>query len=108
LCAGLIATGDVTGLASATVVLLLIVFITVNVAVLVLKRDTVDHDHFKAPSFIPILGILVCAGLLTQQETPGQTFGTVGILLVVGVIFYLINYGVKKALDREAPREDNP
>jgi len=107
LCAGLIATGDVTGLASATVVLLLIVFITVNVAVLVLKRDTVDHDHFKAPSFIPILGILVCAGLLTQQETPGQTFGTVGILLVIGVIFYLINYGVKKALDREAPREDN-
>lgn len=98
---GLISTGDVASLASATVVLILLVFITVNVAVLVLKRDRVDHEHFKAPSFIPVLGIIVCFGLLTQQA--GGTFRTVGILLVVGALFYLVNYFVKKSLDRETP-----
>ena len=52
---GLITMGTVFGdalstLASTTVVLLLLVFITVNVSVLVLRRERVDHDHFKAPS----------------------------------------------------------
>ena len=103
----LIATGEVASLASATVVLLLLVFITVNVAVLVLKRDTVDHEHFKTPFVIPIIGIIVCAGLLTRQDTPGQTFGTVGILLLIGVVFYGINFGAKKIFDRETPQEDD-
>jgi amino acid transporter len=97
----LILTGDVSSLASATVVLLLLVFISVNVAVLVLKRDRVDHDHFSAPSFIPILGIIVCAGLLTQQEL--ATYALVGGLLVLGLILYGVNYLAKRALDKTPP-----
>ena len=97
----LILTGDVSTLASATVVLLLLVFIAVNVAVLVLKRDRVDHDHFSAPSFIPILGIIVCFGLLTQQEL--ATYGLVGGLLVLGLILYGVNYLAKRALDKTPP-----
>ncbi len=99
---GLIATGDVASLASATVGLLLLVFIAVNVAVLALKRDRVDHDHFRAPAVIPILGIIVCVGLLTQQEL--ATFRLVGILLVLGVILYGINYLAKRALDKSTPQ----
>ena len=106
LAAGLISTGDVSSLASATVVLLLLVFITVNTAVLVLKRDAVDHEHFKAPSFIPVLGIIVCVGLLTQVPDKAVTFPTVGILLAVGVVFYVVNYFVKRSLDREPPSAD--
>lgn len=103
LAAGLISTGDVASLASATVVLLLLVFITVNIAVLVLKRDRVEHEHFKAPAVIPVLGIIVCIGLLTQTADKATTFRTVGILLVIGAVFYVINYFVKKSLDREPP-----
>ncbi|HEX2729198.1 MAG TPA: APC family permease [Rubrobacteraceae bacterium] len=101
---GLISLGDVTSLASATVVLLLLVFISVNVAVLVLKRDRVEHEHFSTPALVPILGILVCVGLLTQQE--GATFLLVGALLVLGVVLYGVDYLVKKSLDHEAPQPE--
>ena len=33
-----------------TVLLLLLVFTVVNIAVLVLRRDPVDHDHFRVPT----------------------------------------------------------
>lgn len=102
--AGLISLGDVTSLASATVVLLLLVFIAVNVAVLVLKRDRVDHEHFSSPAFIPILGIIVCVGLLTQQS--GATFLLVGGLLVLGVVLYFVDVVAKKSLDHEAPQPE--
>ncbi|WP_449060936.1 APC family permease [Planomonospora algeriensis] len=56
----LVATGDVAGLADTTVLLLLCVFTMVNVAVLVLRRDPVAHGHFRAPSWMPALGAVVC------------------------------------------------
>ena len=56
----LVATGDVGNLADTTVLLLLCVFTMVNVAVLILRRDRVEHDHFRAPSWMPVLGALVC------------------------------------------------
>ncbi len=101
---GLILTGDVGSLASATVVLLLLVFVTVNVAVLWLKNDRVDHEHFSAPSFIPVLGIIVCVGLLTQIEDKAFTFPLVGGLLVLGAFLYLVNYFIKRSLDRRPPQ----
>ena len=36
-----------------TVLLLLTVFALVNVSVLVLRRDAVDHDHYRAPTVLP-------------------------------------------------------
>ena len=104
---GLISTGSVDSLASATVVLLLLVFITVNVAVLVLKRETVDHEHFKAPAFVPVLGLIVSAGMLTQVEDKAEIFPLVGGLLVLGAVLYVINFFIKRALDREGPRSPN-
>ena len=98
----LIATGGFEVLASMTVVLLLLVFIVVNVAVLVLRRDRVGHDHFRAPSVFPILGIIVCAGLLTQQDP--AVFLRAGVLLLIGAALYGLNFLVKRALDHEAPR----
>lgn len=106
LAAGLISTGDVTTLASATVVLLLLVFISVNVAVIYLKRDRVEHDHFSAPAFIPVIGIIVCIGLLTQVEL--STYGLVAILLVIGAVLYGANYLLKRGLDHWPPQPDEP
>jgi hypothetical protein len=55
----LIATGDLSTLADMTVLLLLLVFAVVNVAVLVLRRDHVDHDHFRIPTWVPLCGFVI-------------------------------------------------
>jgi len=99
----LVTTGTVSDLANQTVVLLLLVFIVVNVAVLVLRRERVDHDHFRTPSAIPVIGIVIIIVLLVQQE--GQIFLRAGIVLLVGLVLYLINYFVKRGLDREGPQQ---
>ncbi|MGQ4715748.1 APC family permease [Streptomyces anulatus] len=61
-------TGDVSTLASTLVLLLLVVFFLVNTSLLVLRRDTVPQDHFRAPTLIPVLGALSCVLLATRIE----------------------------------------
>jgi amino acid transporter len=61
-------TGDVATLASTLVLLLLVVFFMVNIAVLVLRRDTGESDHFRAPTVLPVLGAASCVALATQIE----------------------------------------
>ena len=85
----LIVLGDLSDLAATTVTLLLLVFIAVNVAVLVLRKDRVDHAHFVAPTWIPFVGIAVCLGLLTQRE--GKIFAYAGGLLLIGLLFWVVN-----------------
>ena len=64
----LVSTGDLSTLADTTVFLLLCVFTIVNVSVLVLRREDVEHDHFRAPSLFPVLGAIVSVFLITQTE----------------------------------------
>jgi basic amino acid/polyamine antiporter, APA family len=92
----LILTGDLGELADTTVLLLLGVFIAVNVSVLVLRRDPVDHDHFRVPSALPILGIVACVVVMSQVEA--VTFARAGALLVLGLLLW--------ALERVATRGD--
>ncbi|HEY8588786.1 MAG TPA: APC family permease [Naasia sp.] len=80
--------GDLSTLAQTVVFLLLLVFLSANVAVLVLRRDTVDHDHFRVWTFVPVLGILSCLLLLSQQEWQVWLFAA--ILLAVGVVLYFV------------------
>ncbi|MBO0679930.1 APC family permease [Mycolicibacterium sp. S2-37] len=81
-------TGDLGMLAETVVLLLLFVFISTNVAVLVLRRDTVEHDHFQVWSFVPVLGVVSCVVLMTQQSAQVWLFGA--ILLAVGAVLYLL------------------
>jgi len=61
----LILSGGVKQLAEATVMLLLVVFTTVNVSLVVLKRRPGEpRGGFEPPLFVPILGALVCAMLI--------------------------------------------
>ena len=55
--------GEVPALGGTTALLLLCVFTVVNIAVLVLRRDPVGHQHFRTPTFLPVLGALSCAFL---------------------------------------------
>jgi len=83
----LVSTGDLESLADTTVLLLLVAFTAVNIAVLVLRRDPVDHKHFHAPTIAPILGAIVCVVLIADNEL--EIFLRAGALLGVGVLFWI-------------------
>jgi amino acid transporter len=89
LAAGLIITGDLSKLADTTVALLVVVFAIVNVSVLVLRRDRVDHDHFRIPAVFPVLGVGVSIALLTQVE--GEIWARAGVMMAIGIGLWLIN-----------------
>ena len=97
----LIVTGDLEKLADTTVALLVCVFIVVNVAVLVLRRDEVEHDHFQIPSVFPVLGVGVSIALLTQIEA--ETFVRAGILIAVGLALWIVNELVVRRESARAP-----
>lgn len=79
--------GDLSVLASTVVLLLLFVFISTNVAVLVLRRDHVEHRHFRVWTVVPVLGVASCVVLLTQQTWQVWLFAFA--LLAVGSLLYL-------------------
>ncbi|MEV7141692.1 APC family permease [Streptomyces tauricus] len=81
-------TGDVSTLAATLVLLLLVVFFLVNTSVLVLRRDVTDHDHFRAPSVVPVLGAASCVVLATQIERDVWLKGLV--VLAVGVVLGVV------------------
>jgi basic amino acid/polyamine antiporter, APA family len=85
---GLSFIGDVGTLADTTVLLLVLVFISANVSVLVLKKDTVPHKHFTAPRIVSVLALVASVALLTQQSP--QTWFIAGCYVVVGTLLFLI------------------
>lgn len=98
-------TGSVAALAETVVLLLLFVFISTNIAVLVLRKDTPGEDdendderpaadHFRTPTILPVLALITCAVLLTQQSA--ATWLRAGLLLVVGVALYFVSTAVTK------------
>ena len=96
----LIATGDLDSLADTTVALLVIVFAIVNVCVLVLRRERVEHEHFVVPSFIPVIGVGISIALLTQIES--ATYGRAAILVSVGAVLWIVNWLVLRRQDGAA------
>ena len=80
--------GDLATLAETVVLLLLFVFLSANVSVLVLRRDRVEHPHFKVWTFVPVLGIASCIMLMTQQS--GHVWLFAAILIAVGVLLHLL------------------
>ncbi|MGZ8294028.1 MAG: APC family permease [Telluria sp.] len=90
--------GEVPALGGTTALLLLCVFTVVNVAVLVLRRDPVDHHHFRTPSFLPVLGALSCAFLAGPWtgRNPVQ-YQVAGVLLGIGVALWLVTVLLNRA-----------
>jgi len=88
----LISTGDLSTLADTTVLLLLFVFTIVNIAVLTLRRDSVEHEHFTAPSVFPIIGALVSVALIVNTALDDlSTFARAGGLVALGAVLWLVN-----------------
>ncbi|MEU7530560.1 APC family permease [Saccharothrix sp. NPDC042600] len=91
-------TGEVETLATTLVLLLLVVFLAVNAAVLVLRRDPGDGDHFRVPTVVPVLGIGSCLLLVTRVE-PG-TWVRGSVLLGLGLVLAAVNALRKRAAHR--------
>ncbi len=89
-------------LGGTTALLLLGVFTLVNIAVLVLRNDTVEHDHFTAPTPIPALAALFCAYLVGPWT--GRDFAqykVAGAMLLLGVVLWAITYFTNKTVRGE-------
>lgn len=102
----LAAAGDLSSLADTTVFLLLVVFVFVNVAVLVLRRDDAAHAHFRAPAWAPVLGVAASLLLIghTAVDDPA-TVARAGALIAIGVALYFVSrlvQGRSGHLDPEA------
>ena len=98
-------SGDLASLAETVVLLLLFVFISTNIAVLVLRRDTVEHKHFRVWTFVPVLGAISCVGLLTQQS--GEVWLRALILLAAGVVLYFLTLLGRRSRKRDKPALDD-
>lgn len=90
----LVGNPEFADLAGTTVLLLLLVFAVVNISTLVLRRNRVRHNHFRAPSWVPVLGSLTALVLLTQQEA--DTWLRAGVLIVIGLALYGLNIFLKR------------
>jgi amino acid transporter len=90
--------GEVPALGGTTALLLLLVFTIVNVAVLILRRETVDHQHFRTPTFLPVLGAISCAffaGPWTGRD-PVQ-YKIAGILIGIGIALWIVTVLINRA-----------
>ncbi|MET8151553.1 APC family permease [Actinoplanes sp. NPDC049668] len=102
---GLIWFADLTALGGTTALLLLCVFTIVNVAVLVLRRDRVEHRHFRAPTAIPVIGAITCAYLASPLSgRAAADYRVAGVLLLVGVVLWAITYFTRHRLSGSGRR----
>ncbi|PZT71394.1 amino acid permease [Streptomyces sp. SW4] len=95
---GLVSTGEIAGLGDTTAFLLLCVFAVVNIAVLVLRRDRVEHAHFRTPTALPVLGAVTSLVLASPlADRPAHVYIRAGVLLAVGIGLWAVNKLVMRA-----------
>ncbi|TCC07412.1 APC family permease [Kribbella soli] len=93
----LIGYADLAALGGTTAFLLLCVFAIVNVAVLVLRRDRVEHKHFHAPTALPVLGVVLCVYLASPLSGRASAdYKIAGWLMLIGVGLWIITWLLNK------------
>jgi amino acid transporter len=99
----LLTIDDLTSLSETTVLLLMAVFALVNISALVLRRDRVEHRHFRAPTVAIVLGAVVCLAFLLPLGRDGSVYLLALWLLLGGVALWLVN---RLVVGRAANRTD--
>jgi amino acid transporter len=97
----LVSVSDLSDLSDTTVLLLTGVFLLVNIAALVLRRDSVDHDHFRAPRGVLVAGTLVSFVFLLPVVRDGEIYLLGGWLLLGGAVLWAATWAARR---RTAPR----
>ncbi|WP_145257012.1 APC family permease [Pseudomonas sp. SJZ131] len=80
-------TGTLATLAETVVLLLLFVFLSTNLSVLILRRDEVAENHLRVPTWVPVLAIVSCLILLSQQSL--ETWMRGGGLILIGMLLFV-------------------
>ncbi|MFJ8668351.1 APC family permease [Streptomyces sp. NPDC093600] len=92
---GLVSTGEIEGLGDTTAFLLLCVFAVVNIAVLVLRKDRVEHAHFRTPTVLPVLGAITAVILASPlADRAADVYIRAGVLLAIGIGLWAVNKAV--------------
>lgn len=94
-------------LGGTTSLLLLAVFAVVNVTVLVLRKQPVDHQHFRSPTLLPIVGAITCLYLVfpwTSGRPVGQYTIALG-LLAIGILLWAVERIYSRMAKRRAVPE---
>ena len=100
----LVIVGDLETLADTTVLLLLFAFVAVNGAVLVLRNQPVDHEHFRAWIGFPVLGAACCIALIIQKLLEDAViFAYAGGLLAFGLVLWAIARAVAGPVEEIDP-----
>jgi amino acid transporter len=104
---GLIFFADLEALGGTTSLLLLCVFTIVNVAVLVLRRDPVDHKHFRAPTALPVIGAVACAYLASPLSgRAAADYRIAAVLTAIGVGLWAVTFAVQRWVLHEDAEPD--
>ena len=83
-------SGDISSLAKATSVLLLITFSFVNIGLFILKKRRGEETGlFEIPSFIPILAATICLAMLFSAKTKELTVAGIILLIIFGLYFFV-------------------
>lgn len=86
-------------LGGTTALLLLAVFTVVNFALIKVRTEVMDHDHFRAPRVTPYLGALLCAFLVgpwARTEEQMQQYEIAAILIALGAVLWLITWSLTR------------
>lgn len=82
-------------LGGTTSLLLLVVFTVVNVALLVLRRRPVEHEHFRTKTPLAVLGALTCgylAGPWARSADQQEQYVIAGALVALGVVLSFVTW----------------
>lgn len=90
----------VANLSNVTAFLLLCVFAIVNVACLILRRDTTgaETNHFMSPGVLPAVAAFLClflAGPWVDRDP--EVYKIAGALMLIGIALWVVTYFINKA-----------
>jgi hypothetical protein len=71
--------------------------------VLALRRDDVGHDHYRAPTLLPVDGAGISIAVMFTKDA--DVFLRAGALLLVGVAFWLVNLAALRGRGRFATQD---
>ncbi|MGO1310915.1 MAG: APC family permease, partial [Brevibacterium aurantiacum] len=100
----------VASLGGTTSLLLLAVFAVVNCAVLVLRKKTVEHKHFRAPTFLPWLGVFTCLFLVGPWARLDDLiqYQIAVALIGIGVVLWAVTWFWNRSVKGASTKFRNP
>lgn len=99
-------TPAVSLLGGTTSLLLLCVFTIVNISLLVLRRHPVKHKHFRAPRYLPWIGVVTCAflaGPWARSAAQMDQYRVAGWLIGVGIVLWIATWFWNRAAQKAHP-----